>query len=382
MEISRLAANYPASGIRKMFDLAADYPGFINLCNGEPDFMTPEHIRDAAKEGLDLGLTKYMPEPGYLPFRQAAAEKCAKQYGYSVLPEQIVATGGGVEGIMLSFLTILNPGDEVIIPDPSYTCYEGQVQVLGGKVVRLPLQEEHGFVPTAEQLEAAITPKTKAIVLNYPNNPTGAMITRKQADELAAVLEKHNVYIITDEVYEKIIFDGHEHVSLAEYESLQEKVIVANSLSKTYAMTGWRLGYLFSRNTALMRSLGKMHQPLTACLPGFIQYAGAKAISGSQACVEEMVAQYTRRRALMQKELESIQGMKAVAHKGSFCFYVNIAEYKISAEEMAKKLLVEAGVLTTPGSAFGTTGEHYLRFSFANAEETIAEGMQRIRKCL
>ena len=273
-KISELIINYPTSGIRRMFDLAMEYPGFINLCNGEPDFKTPKHICEAAKEGLDQGLTKYAPEAGLPALREAVAQKYCTQFGYEVNSSQIVVTGGGVEAIMLSFMSIINKGDEVIIPDPSYTCYEGQAKMLGAEVVRLPLEEANGFVPTPEQLEAAITPKTKAILLNYPNNPTGAVLTKKAAAALVPVLQKHDIWVVTDEVYEKIVFDDYVHVSLAQFDELKNRVIVANSFSKTYAMTGWRLGYVFSRNEALMSRMPKMHQPLTACVPGFIQFAG------------------------------------------------------------------------------------------------------------
>lgn len=378
--LSNLILSYPTSGIRKMFDLAADYPGFINLCNGEPDFITPKHICEAAKEGLDLGLTKYAPEPGLPALREAAAQKYTQQFGYEVKPNQIVATGGGVEAIMLSFMSILNEGDEVIIPDPSYTCYEGQAELLGAKVVRLPLEEADGFVPTPAQLEAVITPKTKAVLLNYPNNPTGAVLTKQAAKALVPVLKKHDIWVITDEVYEKIVFDGYVHVSFAQFDELKDRVIVANSFSKTYAMTGWRLGYVFSRNNDLMSRMPKMHQPLTACLAGFIQYAGAKALQGPQDAVDDMVGHYTRRRALMQKELAGMKGLRPANNGGTFCFFINIEETGLSSEEIAHRLLKEAGVLTTPGSAFGKRGEGYLRLSFANSEENITEGMRRMKE--
>lgn len=380
MGLSNLIMNYPTSGIRKMFDLAAGYPGFINLCNGEPDFITPKHICDAAKEGLDLGLTKYAPEPGLPAFREAAAKKYTAQFGYEVTPQQVVATGGGVEAIMLSLMSIINEGDEVIIPDPSYTCYVGQAELLGAKVVRLKLLEENGFVPTPQQLEEVITPKTKAIILNYPNNPTGAVLTREAAEGLVPVLQKHGIWVITDEVYEEIVFDGYVHVSLAQFDEIKDRVIVANSLSKTYAMTGWRLGYVFSRNSDLMQRIPKMHQPLTACLPGFLQYAAAKAIEGPQDCVEDMVGHYTRRRALMQKEMQQMKGLRPAKNSGTFCFYINIEETGLGSDEMAERLLKEAGVLTTPGTAFGQSGEGYLRLSFANSEENIAEGMARMKQ--
>ena len=294
--------------------------------------------------------------------------------------DNVMVTIGGVEGIFMALMTILNPGDEVIIPDPAYTCYVGQTLTLGGVPVRVPLYEEHGFRLQAEDLEKAITPKTKAIVITYPSNPLGAVLDRADGEALAKVIEKHNIMVISDEVYEKIIFDGREHFSLAQIESIKDKVLVVNSLSKTYAMTGWRLGYVVGWDKDLMKHMFKMQQAVASCLPIFTMQAGADAINGPQDCVEDMRRQYERRRDLLYNGLKEIPGMKPFRTEGSFCTFINIKDFGVSSWEFSKELLVNAGVMTIAGTAFGEMGEGYLRICFANSDENILEGVKRIKE--
>ena len=378
--LSNLTMNYPVSGIRAMFDLAAGYPGAINLCNGEPNFETPDHIKESAVQAIREGRTKYGTEPGLPAMREAVARKYTAQFGRTYDMDNVMVTLGGVEGILMSLMTILNPGEEVIIPDPAYTCYEGQVLTLGGVPVRVPLYEEHGFRLQAEDLERAITPKTKAIIITYPSNPLGAVLDRADGEALAKVIEKHNVMVISDEVYEKIIFDGREHFSLAQIDSIKDKVLVVNSLSKTYAMTGWRLGYVVGTDKDIMKHMFKMQQAVASCLPIFLMQAGADAINGPQDCVEYMRQQYERRRDLLYNGLKEIPGMKPFRTEGSFCTFINIKDYGVSSWEFSKELLVNAGVMTIAGTAFGKMGEGYLRICFANSDENIIEGVRRIRE--
>lgn len=378
--LSNLTMNYPASGIRAMFDLAVDYPGAINLCNGEPNFETPDHIKESCIRALREGRTKYGTEPGLMAMREAVAGKYTKQFGVPHDPENVMITIGGVEAVFMALMTILNPGDEVIIPDPAYTCYLGQVLTLGGVPVRVPLYEEHGFRLQPEDLEKAITPKTKAIVITYPSNPLGAVLDRADGEALAKVIEKHDVMVLSDEVYEKIIFDGREHFSLAQIPSIRDKVLVLNSLSKTYAMTGWRLGYVVGADKDLMRHMFKMQQAVASCLPIFTMQAGADAINGPQDCVEEMRQHYQRRRDLLYNGLCEIPGMKPFKTEGSFCTFINIKDFGVSSWEFSKELLVNAGVMTIAGTAFGEMGEGYLRICFANSDENILEGVRRIKE--
>ena len=378
--LSNLTMNYPVSGIRAMFDLAADYPGAINLCNGEPNFETPEHIKESCIKALREGRTKYGTEPGLPAMRQAVADKYRTQFGRTYDMDNVMVTIGGVEGIFMALMTILNPGDEVIIPDPAYTCYVGQTLTLGGVPVRVPLYEEHGFRLQAEDLEKAITPKTKAIIITYPSNPLGAVLDRADGEALAKVIEKHNIMVISDEVYEKIIFDGREHFSLAQIESIKDQVLVVNSLSNTYAMTGWRLGYVVGTDKDIMRHMFKMQQAVASCLPIFTMQAGADAINGPQDCVEDMRRQYERRRDLLYNGLKEIPGMKPFRTEGSFCTFINIKDFGVSSWEFSKELLVNAGVMTIAGTAFGEMGEGYLRICFANSDENILEGVKRIKE--
>ena len=380
--ISKLASTYPESGIRKMFTLAAQFNDVINLCNGEPDFDTPQNIIDKAIESLKHKDTKYGSEGGLPALQSAIAEKYTKQFNRTFSKKNVMISAGGVEGIMLSLMTIINPGDEVIIPNPAYTCYEGQVKLLGGIVIRVPLKEEYHFRLQPEDLESAITPKTKAIILNYPTNPVGAVLEKADAEKLATVIIKHDLYVISDEVYEKIIFDGRTHYSIAQVPGMEDRVLIVNSFSKTYAMTGWRLGYVISSNEKIMSSISTMQQPLIACLPVFVMKAGVEALTNSQNDVIEMQRQYEKRRNLIYGELCKVPKFKVFKTEGSFCIYINIKEWNISSEEMAINLLENAKVLTVSGSAFGSEGNGYLRMCFANSEENILEGTKRIRNYL
>jgi aminotransferase len=380
--VSRLAQNYPTSGIRAMFDLATGYPGAINLCNGEPNFETPQHIKESGIRAIEAGMTKYATEPGLISMREAVANKYTREFGYDYDIYNVMISAGGVEGILLSLMAILDPGDEVIIPDPTYTCYLGQVLTLGGVPVRVPLYEENGFRLQPEDLEKAITPKTKAVIVSYPSNPLGAVLGWEDIERLAKVIEKHNIMVISDEVYEKIIFDGRRHFSLSQVPVIRNKVLVVNSLSKTYAMTGWRIGYVVGTNTDIMRSMFKMQQAVISCLPPFIMQAGADAINGPQDCVEEMRRHYERRRDLLFNGLSGIPGMKCFKTEGSFCTFINIKDFGMTSWEFSKDLLVNAGVMTVAGSAFGAMGEGYLRMCFANSDENIIEALKRIRSYL
>jgi len=378
--VSKLARDYPTSLIWKMFDYAKDYPGSINTCNGEPNFDTPEHIKEAGIKAIEAGETKYGMEYGLDELRDAVAKKHIRQFGGSYDINNVMICGGGVEGIILSLMAVINPGEEVILPDPAYTCYKGQILSVGGIPVRVPLTEENGFKLTAEDLESAVTSKTKALIINYPSNPLGAVLTEEDGRKLAQVIEKHNMIVISDEVYENIIFDGRKHFSLHSLPGIKDKVIIVNSFSKTYAMTGWRLGYIVSTDKDLMENMYKMQHAILSCLPIFIMRAGVAALNGPQDCVEYMRQQYERRRDLLIDGLSDVPGMKCFRTEGSFCTFINIKELGISSWDFSKELLANARVITVAGSAFGEMGEGYLRMTFANSDENIIEATERIRK--
>lgn len=388
--VSDLARNYPTSSIREMFVLAANYqdypaakkyPNWANTCNGEPNFPTPKHICDAAVESINAGETKYHTEWGLDELREAIAEKCNQEVKAGAYKrEHIIATTGGVGAVMLALMTIVNPGDEVILPDPSYTCYEGQILSMRGVPVRVPMYEENDFVFSPEDLEKAITDKTKAIIINFPSNPLGAVMSKEKAEKIAKIIKKHELVVISDEVYEKIVFDGYKHFSMASIDDIRDQVIIVNSFSKTYAMTGWRLGYVACTNTDINDNLYKMQQSFVSCLPVFVMRAGVAALTGPQDCVVEMQQHYNRRRNLLMDGLKDIPQMKPFRTVGSFCSFINIKELGVNSREFAEVLLKEAGVLTVAGSAFGKVGEGYLRMCFASADENIIEACKRIKE--
>lgn len=382
--LSESARNYRQSEIGKMFRLAANYPDTINLCNGEPDFETPMHIVDAAHAALVSGENKYAPDPGILPFREAVAEKYTAQFGYPFDAQDCLASLGGSEAIWLAMSALLNPGDEVIIPDPAYHSYETQARSVNAVPVRVPLREENGFQLDPKELERSVTMRTKAIVLNYPSNPIGAVLKKEDAEKLAEVILKYDLIVISDEVYERLVFDGRRHFSMAQIPEMKDHVIVVNSLSKTYSMTGWRIGYAVCKDRELIQSMAMIQQTVASVPPTFIMHAAAAALTGPQDCVETMRRKYERRRDLLYKGLCDVLGLKPFRTEGSFCTFINMKEimdrYAVTSAEFVSRLLQKGRVMSLPGTAFGSMGEGYVRLCFANSDENILEGIRRIRK--
>ena len=376
--LSDVAKHYPASAIRRMFELANQYEDIIKLTVGEPNFETPDYIKKAAKIGIDSNLTHYVSNAGTDELRQAVAKKYTVEFGEEFTPEQVMVAFGGMEAIMLALVATINPGDEVIIADPAYPNYLGQILMLGGKAVPVPVYEENAFKLKAEDVEKAITSKTKAIILNSPSNPLGSVLNKKDIKELAEVVLKHNLIVISDEVYEKIIYDDEIHFSMAQIPEVKENVLIINSLSKTYAMTGWRVGFVIG-NKDIISVMPKIQEGMASCVPPFIQKAAVEAINGPQSVVEEMVTHYKRRRGILINGLNEIPGFSCINSAGAFYAFANIKEFGKPSEEFALELLKEAKVAVTPGSAFGKMGEGYLRFSFANSDENLIEAINRIK---
>ncbi|MFS0646277.1 pyridoxal phosphate-dependent aminotransferase [Siminovitchia sp. 179-K 8D1 HS] len=379
ISLSNVAKNYPASAIRRMFELANQYEDIIKLTVGEPNFETPDHIKIAAKNGIDENLTHYVSNAGTDELRQAVAKKYTVEFGTEYTSDQVMVAFGGMEAIMLALVATINPGDEVLIADPSYPNYLGQIFMLGGKAVPVPVYEENAFKLKAEDVEKAITSKTKAIILNSPSNPLGAVLEEKDIKQLAEVVLKHNLIVISDEVYEKIIYDDKVHFSIAQIPDVKDNVLIINSLSKTYAMTGWRVGFVIG-NEKIISVMPKIQEGMASCVPPFIQKAAVEAINGSQLIVKEMLEHYKRRREILITGLNEIPGFSCIHTEGSFYAFPNIKEFKKPSEDFAIELLTEAGVAVTPGSAFGNMGEGYLRFSFANSDENLIEAVRRIRE--
>jgi aminotransferase len=376
---SNLANNYPRSGIRIMFELAAQYDNLINLCIGEPNFDTPNYITESAKKALDAGYTHYESNAGITELRQAIADKYKRQYGYECTIENVQVTIGGTEANFLTLISTINPGDEVIVTNPCYINYVGQIMTAHGKQVNVPIYEENEFKLQPGDLEKAITPKTKIMILNSPNNPVGFALTKEDIEAIAEVVHKHNLLVISDEAYEKLYYDGRKHYSISQIPEVRKNIIVTNTLSKTYAMTGWRIGYIVG-DKEIIQTMPFIQEGIVSCAPAFIQQAAVDAITGPQSDTEQMVKDYTRRRNIFIDGLNSIPGFKCIKSPGAFYAWPNIKSFGKTSEDFAIELLKEAGVVATPGSAFGSNGEGYMRFCFANSDENLKEAVRRIKE--
>lgn len=379
MENSQRVSDFPRSGIRKMSALALSMDNVISLCIGEPDLDTPSHIIEAGVEALRNGFTHYAPSGGLWELREAIAERYRRETGLDYGPENVIVTTGTTQGLFHSFLGVLNPGDEVIIPDPYYPNYLGQFHLAGAKVVTVPVKEENGFRLQAEDIERAVTPQTRALLINSPNNPTGALLEKDDLAKIADVARKHDLTVISDEVYDSIIFDDRTYCSMAQIPGMKERVIIHNGFSKTYAMTGWRLGYLVAPSEYVERSI-YLQESLVSCTTTFPQIAAVAALNGSQDCVADMLDTYSRRRTIVIEGLNDIPGVSCYPTAGAFYAFPNIKSFGLNSEDFAIDLLKKERVATVPGSYFGDNGEGYLRLSFATSDEDLREGIRRFRK--
>jgi len=367
------------SGIRKLFDLAQGKKDLVSFGIGEPDFITPIHIREAAKKAMDEGYTRYTPNLGFPEFRETLAIKLNQKNRISVTPEEVVVTSGGTEALFFAFYTLINPGDEIIIPDPGFVTYESQVYFAGGTPIHFPLRGENNFHPDLKELKNCVTSKAKAILLNSPSNPTGAAFNEDELLALAQLAQEKNLIVISDELYEDIVYDGRKHTSIASLPGMKERTISIFGFSKSYAMTGWRLAYL-AAEANLAKEIAKLLQNTAVCANSIAQRAGLAAIRSSQDCVKEMFTAYNERRNVLIKGLNKIQGLSCHAPEGTFYAFVNIKETGMTAEELSMYLLEECKVVTIPGTAFGKQGEGYIRLSFATSLEDIKEGIKRIKQ--
>lgn len=379
MKLSNSVLTMPTSGIRAMTVLASKYDNVLSFGLGEPDFATPQNVIDAACEAANTGWTKYVANQGIPALLSALAQKMRDYNGMSHVTEaNIHVTFGAGHALMLAMMTILDPGDEVIIPTPCFPNYFGYVHMAGGKYVTVETREENEFRVTAEDIKAAITPKTKAIMVNSPCNPTGAVLTEADIRAIAAVALEHDLFVISDEPYESTIYDGQKSFSMGSMPEMKDHVITVNSFSKSYAMTGWRIGYIVApvevreRMTLLQESMG-------SSVTSVCQKAAVEALTGPQDSVEEMCRQYERRRNILVEGLNQVQGFSCIKPGGAFYAFPNIKSFGIPSQELAVKILDQVQVLATPGSAFGPGGEGYLRFSYASSEDAIREGIQRLK---
>jgi aminotransferase len=360
-----------------MFDLAAHYPDAIKLTLGEPNFDTPESIREAAKRALDEGFTRYSPNQGLPELREAIAAAYSARLGAAVSAENVMITVGGMEAIMLGLIVTIDPGDEVLVPDPCFPNYFGQVMVAGGVPVSVPVLEENGFEIRAADIEKAITKKTRALLLNSPSNPLGSVLGREAILEIAEVVKRHDLFVFSDEVYDRIVFDGREVFSLAQVDEVRDRVLVINSFSKTWAMTGWRVGFALGARE-IVSAMPRIQEGIVSCVPTFVQRAALEALTGADAAFAGMLSDYARRRDLAVDGLNAIPGISCLKPPGSFYAFPNIKALGVPSQAFAEDLVTQAGVVVVPGSAFGAMGEGYLRIVFANSDENIREALRRI----
>jgi aspartate/methionine/tyrosine aminotransferase len=379
--MQRLGTETAFEVLAKARALEAQGKNIIHLQIGEPDFDTPVNIRSAAKKALDEGWTHYSPSAGLLQARQAIAKHVAETRGVKVTPEMVVITPGGKPIMNFAITACVDEGDEVIYPNPGYPIYESVIEFMGAKAVPLPLREERGFAFDIGDLQKLITPKTRMLILNSPQNPTGGLLGRDLLKEIAALCVKHDLIVLTDEIYSRIIYGGAEHVSIISFPGMPERTVLLDGYSKIFSMTGWRLGYGIM-NEELAKLVAKLQINVTSCASSFVQIAGIEALEGPQGDMDAMVAEFRKRRDIIVDGLNRLPGFRCHKPDGAFYVFPNIAGTGRKSKDLADMLLHDAGVACLAGTAFGKYGEGYLRFSYANSIPNIQEGLRRVEKAL
>lgn len=376
----RLVATQP-SGIRRFFDMAASLDNVIALTIGEPDFSTPWHIRQAGIDTLEKGKTWYSPNAGFVELRRAIAAYLKRRFTLQYDPTgEVVVTVGGSEAIDLTMRALVAPGDEVLVPSPSFVCYAPLANLAGGVAVPIETRAEDDFRLTAAALKAAITPKTKLLILPYPNNPTGGVMRRRHLEEIAEVLRGTDIMVLSDEIYAELTYGGERHVSFAEIDGMWERTILVSGFSKAYAMTGWRLGYACGPKPVMEQML-KLHQYGIMSAPTTAQYAAIEALNNGDEDVEYMRAEYDARRRLIVDGFRKI-GMPCFEPEGAFYVFPSVEITGLSSEEFCRRLLNEKRVAVVPGTAFGACGEGFLRVSYCYSVKHIQEALKRIDEFL
>lgn len=375
--LSKKVIDIKPSGIRKFFDVVNEMPDAISLGVGEPDFDTPWHIRDEGIYTLEQGRTFYTSNAGLLELRQEICAYYARKFhaSYDAKQECVIMVGGS-EGIDIALRAMLDPGDEVIIPEPCYVSYLPCVELADGVPVRIALQAKNEFRLTAEELEAAITDKTKLVILPFPNNPTGAIMEKKDLEQIAEVILRHDLYVLSDEIYAELTYKQ-QHVSIASLPGMKERTIIINGFSKAYAMTGWRLGYALAPKLICGQMI-KIHQFAIMCAPTNSQYAAIDAIRTGDKDIAVMVRAYDQRRRFLMQTFREM-GIECFEPFGAFYVFPCIKQYGMTSEEFAEKLLMQEKVAVVPGTAFGDCGEGYLRISYAYSIEELKEAFGRIQ---
>ncbi len=372
--------NMPPSGIRKYFDLINEMEDVISLGIGEPDFLTPWNITEAGIYSLEQGHTHYSSNAGFIQLREEISKYLSRKYNLEYDPkEQILVTVGGSEGIDLALRTLAGPGDEVIIPEPSFVAYKGCTAFTGAAPVVISLRAEDQFKLTPELLLKALTPKTKVVIISFPNNPTGAIMTKEDLAPIVEILKDRDLIVISDEIYSELTY-GSKHVSIASFPEIKDRTLVINGFSKAFAMTGWRLGYACG-NHVIIDAMKKIHQYAIMCAPTTAQFAAIEALKNGNAAVEEMAKEYNRRRRVLVNGLRKL-GLDCFEPHGAFYVFPCIKSTGLSADEFCEKLLLKEKVLVVPGNAFGVSGEGFVRVCYAASMDQIKEALRRIERFL
>ena len=376
--LSNTIVNIQPSGIRKFFDIVSEMGDAISLGVGEPDFDTPWHIRDEGIYSLEKGRTFYTSNSGLKELREEICNYLKRKFDLTYDPvRETIVTVGGSEAIDIALRAMLDPGDEVLIPQPSYVSYEPCTVLAGGKPVIIDLKAENEFRLTAQEIEDAVTDKTKILILPFPNNPTGAIMEKEDLESIAKVIEKHDLFVISDEIYAELTYKGH-HTSIANIPGMQERTILINSFSKAYAMTGWRLGYVCGPEEIIAQML-KIHQYAIMCAPTTSQYAAVEALRAGDGDIEVMRSSYDQRRRYLLNAFKEL-GIDCFEPFGAFYVFPCIKEFGMTSDEFATKLLMEEKLAVVPGTAFGACGEGYLRISYAYSLENLKIAMERIER--
>ncbi len=375
--VNKTVLDMKPSGIRKFFDIVSEMPDAISLGVGEPDFDTPWHVVDEGIYSLERGKTYYTSNSGLMELREEICKWYERKYNvsYNAATEALITVGGS-EGIDLALRAMLNPGDEVIIPEPSYVSYVPCVSLAGGKPVTIDLKNENKFKLTEEELASHITDKTKVLILSYPNNPTGAIMTKEDLEPIARLAIKHDLYVISDEIYSELTYTEEPHCSIASLPGMIERTIVINGFSKAFAMTGWRLGYALAPSS-IAKLMVKIHQFCIMCAPTTSQYAAIEALRNGDKDIENMRKSYDERRRYLIKRLSDI-GMPAFEPEGAFYIFPSIERFGMTSDEFATRLLESQKLAVVPGNAFGQSGEGFVRISYAYSIDQLREALDRI----
>lgn len=368
------------SGIRKFFDIASSMKDCISLGVGEPDFETPWHIAEEGIYSIESGKTFYTSNQGLPELRQEIAKWNARKYGLTYSENETLVTAGASEAIDIALRAIIDPGDEIIILEPCYVCYEPDIALAGGIPIIIKLKNENEFRLTKKELESAITDKTKAVLLNYPNNPTGAIMRKEDLEEIAEVILEHDLLVISDEIYSELTYTDTPHVSIASLPSMKERTIVINGFSKAFSMTGWRLGYVLA-DSPIMEQIKKIHQFVIMCAPTASQFAGLEAIRNGDKDILRMKEEYDRRRKYLLNEFSRL-GLPCFEPRGAFYIFPYIGGFHMTSEEFALSLLEKERLVVVPGTAFGESGEGFIRISYAYSLDSLKEAISRLERFL